>query len=409
MHHAVSQARYLSNRHLPAAANSIAYNRRSVRAGLVSVVVPAYNAAATVERTLSSVLNQSYSDLEVLVVDDGSRDETPVLVQRMAELDRRIKLLRKANGGLASARNHGIEHAQGEFIAPLDADDLWHPEKIKKQIAQMGDQIGLVYCWSRAIDEQDRVLFDVAPCTLRGNVYAALIIKSFVQSGAPLVRTCCVDRVRGYDAALASRGAACCEDLKFNLDVAEHYSFDLVPEFLFGHRLRAGSMSTDFDAMLRSHKVVIEEARARHPELPDRLFRWADAHQCREFGLSYLGQGRFLSGSKFLLKALAADPFTTVRYGSLRVFSRMCRSSSVGELLTSALCPSGREIAKRKFVDVDPAVPCGIPISPWTRKRLAYISQLYVRRGAPMPPDTDGDSSDDNRDRALQPFGQTAG
>src|SRR5712675_2734503 len=73
------------------------------RGGLVSVIIPAYNEAATVERTISSVLNQTYSDLEVLVVDDGSTDETAALVQRMADLDHRITLLQKANGGLVSA------------------------------------------------------------------------------------------------------------------------------------------------------------------------------------------------------------------------------------------------------------------------------------------------------------------
>jgi len=75
------------------------------RAGLVSVIIPAYNAAATVERTVSSVLNQTYSDLEVLVVDDGSTDQTAALVQSMADVDHRIRLLQKPNGGLASARN----------------------------------------------------------------------------------------------------------------------------------------------------------------------------------------------------------------------------------------------------------------------------------------------------------------
>src|SRR6202048_5145729 len=164
-------------------------------AGLVSVIIPAYNEAATVERTISSVRNQTYSDLEVLVVDDGSTDETAAIVQRLADMDHRITLLRKSNGGLVSARNYGVAHAGGEFIAPIDADDLWHPDKIKKQMVVMrdrGDQVGLVYCWSRAIDEWDRVLFDITPCIFRGNVYTALILRNFLSSGAPLVRRRCV-------------------------------------------------------------------------------------------------------------------------------------------------------------------------------------------------------------------------
>ncbi len=110
----------------------------ATRVGLVSVIIPAYNACVTVERTISSVVNQTYSNLEVLVVDDGSTDETALLVQRMADADPRIRLLQKPNGGLVSARNFGIAHASGEFIAPIDADDLWHPEKIAKQVRLPG-------------------------------------------------------------------------------------------------------------------------------------------------------------------------------------------------------------------------------------------------------------------------------
>jgi len=379
-----AKRQHLSKRHVPAA-RGVARRGSPGRAGLVSVIIPAYNDAATVERTISSALNQTYSNLEVLVVDDGSTDETALLVQRMADVDPRIKLLQKANGGLASARNHGIAHAGGEFIAPIDADDLWHAEKIKKQVAVMrdrGDRVGLVYCWSRAIDEQDRVLWDVAPCSLRGNVYAALIIRNFLPSGAPLVRRRCVERVGGYDATLPSRGATCCEDLKFNLDIAERFDFDLVPEFLFSYRVRAGSMSTNIDAMLRSRKVVIEEVRARHPELPDKLFRWASGHQHREFGLTYLSDGRLLIGARLLLRALREDPLATLRLGTERLLARFCRSNGSSELLRAKPHSDVADgIVKRKFLEVDPTAFCEPPRATWTRKRLAYLAEIPVARG----------------------------
>ena len=128
MHNAQIMSQSRSQERLPA---------RQVVPGRVSVIIPAYNAAATVERTIASVLNQSYTNLEVLVVDDGSTDETAALVQQMVDVAGRIRLLQKPNGGLVSARNHGIAHATGEFIAPVDADDLWHPQKIAKQVALM--------------------------------------------------------------------------------------------------------------------------------------------------------------------------------------------------------------------------------------------------------------------------------
>jgi glycosyltransferase involved in cell wall biosynthesis len=191
-----TKGQHPSKRPLPAG-RSYADRTSPNRAGLVSVIIPACNDAATVERTVSSVLNQTYSDLEVLVVDDGSTDQTAALVQSMADVDHRIRLLQKPNGGLASARNHGIAHAGGEFIAPIDADDLWHPEKIRNQMAVMrdrGDRVGLVYCWSRAIDEQDRVLWDVTQCNLRGSVYAALITRNFLSAAHPWLENAALKR-----------------------------------------------------------------------------------------------------------------------------------------------------------------------------------------------------------------------
>jgi glycosyltransferase involved in cell wall biosynthesis len=321
--------------------------------GLVSVLIPAYNAGRTIERTVSSALNQTYSNLEVLVVDDGSTDNTAILVRRMADVDHRIKVLQKANGGVVSARNHGIELAQGEFIAPLDADDLWHPKKLTKQVAAMRDHIGLVYCWSRAIDDQDRVLFDLAQCSLRGNVYSALIIKDFLHSGAPLIRRCCVDRVGGYDSALSF-----CEDFKFFLDIAERYDFDLVPEYLSAYRLHPGSLSKNMGAMLSSHKVVVDQAQAQHPELPAKLFRLAHAHRHLEFGLYYLSNGHVLTGSHLLIKALAGNPLANLRYGTMRVIARLTRSR-LGVLLPSTLRRGDHHIAGPQFMDADPTIALG--------------------------------------------------
>lgn len=352
--------------------------------GLVSVIIPAYNASATVERTISSVVNQTYSNLEVLVVDDGSTDETALLVQSMADADLRIRLLQKSNGGLVSARNFGIAHASGEFIAPIDADDLWHPEKIAKQVRLMrerGDRVGLVYCWSREIDAQDRVLWDISPCSLRGNVYAALIIRNFLSSGAPMVRKRCVEEVGDYDETLLARGANCCEDLKFNLDIAERFEFDFVPEFLFSHRVRAGSLSTDIEAMLRSQNVVTEEVRARHPELPNKVFRWANGHQHREFGLAYLSEGHLLTGARLLLRALREDPSATIRVGMARLFARFRRSGEFGEAL--AATPHSRPgggILKHHFLEVDPTAFCEPPRATWTRKRIVYLAELPFER-----------------------------
>ena len=106
----------------------------AARPCLVSVLIPAFNAQATLLQTLQSVERQSFGDLEVIVVDDGSRDDTARIAADFAARDTRFRLVRQANAGAAAARNAALALARGEWIAPLDADDLWHPDKLARQV-----------------------------------------------------------------------------------------------------------------------------------------------------------------------------------------------------------------------------------------------------------------------------------
>ena len=93
----------------------------------VSVIIPAYNAADTLAETLASVVAQTWPNVEVLVVDDGSTDATADIVEMIAEQHHQVRLIRQTNAGVAAARNAGLREARGDLVAPLDADDLWHP------------------------------------------------------------------------------------------------------------------------------------------------------------------------------------------------------------------------------------------------------------------------------------------
>src|SRR5215212_8531045 len=121
----------------------------------VSVVIPAYNAAGTLANTLASATDQTYRSLEILVVNDGSTDDTSSIVLRHSHVDPRIRLIEKSHGGVASARNLGIAQSAAPFVAFLDADDLWHPTKISKQMAVLNGcdaDTSLVYAPYRLID-----------------------------------------------------------------------------------------------------------------------------------------------------------------------------------------------------------------------------------------------------------------
>src|SRR5712671_4891186 len=106
---------------------------------LVSIILPVHDGEAYVGDTLDSALGQTYRNLEVIVVDDGSRDGTRAVVESFAIRDSRVHVIAQPNRGVADARNRAIAAARGEFIAPLDADDLWDPTKIERQVGRMID------------------------------------------------------------------------------------------------------------------------------------------------------------------------------------------------------------------------------------------------------------------------------
>ena len=112
---------------------------------LVSIIIPAFNAEGTIRQTLESVSAQTYRAIEVVIIDDGSSDRTTAIVEEFTANDPRFQLIRQSNAGVGVARNTGISHARGKYIAPLDADDLWMPEKVEQQVAGMeefGDKTG---------------------------------------------------------------------------------------------------------------------------------------------------------------------------------------------------------------------------------------------------------------------------
>ncbi|MGG8363830.1 glycosyltransferase family 2 protein, partial [Bacillus cereus] len=105
---------------------------------LVSVVIPLYNTEKYIEETMQSILDQTYKNIEIVIVDDGSKDQSPSIVKNLAEkYPGQVKYVHQKNQGVSVARNTGIENASGEYIAFLDSDDLWHPTKIEKQVESM--------------------------------------------------------------------------------------------------------------------------------------------------------------------------------------------------------------------------------------------------------------------------------
>lgn len=131
----------------------------------VSVITPAYNASRLIRETIESVIAQTYTDWEMIIVDDGSKDNTAEIVRSYAEKDSRIILIQQQNGGSSSARNNGLRHATGRYIALLDADDLWDSNFLEEMIRFMKEKNALVAHSSlRFIDEYTHPLFKPYTC-----------------------------------------------------------------------------------------------------------------------------------------------------------------------------------------------------------------------------------------------------
>lgn len=237
---------------------------------LVSVVIPAYNAAATLDETLRSVRAQTHRALEIIVVDDGSTDATAAIAQQHALADGRVLLLRQNNAGVAQARNHGWQRARADWVAFVDADDLWAPTKIERQLATLdsgGQRVGLVYCWFAKIDHASRIAGTQHNPRWQGDVMQPILLSNFIGNGSSaLIRREALAAAGGFDAGLQARGAHGCEDYLLYFRIAEAWHFALVPQRLVGYRWLPDNMSSNRPRMLRSWLLVQDEMLARHPE-----------------------------------------------------------------------------------------------------------------------------------------------
>jgi len=246
---------------------------------VVSVVVPAYNAETWLPLTLESACQQTLREIEILVVDDDSSDRTAEVVREFSARDPRVRLIHRKNGGVGAARNTAIAEARGRYIAPLDADDLWAPEKLAAQVACMeagGEQMGMCYCWSEKIDARGQRITAGFPFEIEGSVLRPLVLRNFVGSGSvPMFRAAALAKVGHYLERSEQGGEQGCEDWDLSLRIAEHYQIGLVRRCLVGYRQIANCMSLNAEGMSRSYQVIIARAKARDTGLPPAVFRWS--------------------------------------------------------------------------------------------------------------------------------------
>jgi glycosyltransferase involved in cell wall biosynthesis len=212
----------------------------------VSVITPTYNYGRYIAGAIESVLGQTLSDLELIVIDDGSTDDTPEVVQHYRG-DGRLRYFRVDRIGHAAARNVGVRLAQAPLVAFLDADDLWLPRKLERQAAVFRDvpTLGVVYTRALWIDEAGRELEREQPPLCRGDVLDELFRSNVVCLSSALVRADVFHKVGLFDEALPLA-----VDFDLWLRVAMHYRFDYVDAPLVKYRVGHGQLSRRLEERL---------------------------------------------------------------------------------------------------------------------------------------------------------------
>lgn len=277
-----------------------------------TVVIPAFNSAWSIGRTIASVLAQTWRDFELIVVDDGSTDNVAETVAAFAEADPRVRMVRQANRGLARARNRGIEEARSDAVALIDADDLWHPRFLEKLVAALEEcpDAPFAYAFSFRVDIDDRLIASPPwKKTPRHDFVGLLTVNSVGNGSAALYRREALLAVGGFDETLKLRDAQGAEDWKLCLQLAARGQPVLVPEYLVGYRLVETGMSQAQPArQLHAIRTVISDIRSQFPDVPERHFVDARTMMTGWLLPAFARQGQLGTILKLLITAYGGNP-----------------------------------------------------------------------------------------------------
>lgn len=212
----------------------------------ISVVIPAYNAAAFLPRCLKSVFAQTLAPEEVIVVDDGSTDNTAAVAAGLG-----ARVVRRKNGGLSAARNTGIQHAAGEWIALLDADDMWAAEKLQRQVASIGSRTVLVYTGIRIFDDSGTREYSLAisPTAAR----RVLRYSNPISPSTVIVRRDAVMQDGGFREDIRA-----CEDWEMWVRLQRMGQFEAIPDPLTDYYVYSNSLSANPERMLLALDRILD-------------------------------------------------------------------------------------------------------------------------------------------------------
>lgn len=315
---------------------------------LVSVIVPARNAEATLSETLASVGAQTYTNLEIVVVNDGSTDRTPEIAADFAATDARARVISIPHSGVAVARNTGAASTSGPLLAPIDADDLWHPRYLETLVNLMQaapEPPAFAYAPCRLIDSGSNVIGSGLNAGAEGTVVYRMLFINLVGNGSGMIMArSAFEAIGGYDVRLHAAGCQGCEDYLLQLGLAGHGPACAARQFLIGYRKRDGAMSRDVEIMADSRRLARQLHAQAFPHLvpPPWLDRWIRALELIATARNHWSAGRRLQAARAFGHVMMTDPTAAIVVLRTRIHSAL-----------RTLWPRS-PVAPVAFLDIDP-------------------------------------------------------
>lgn len=282
---------------------------------LVSVVIATYNMGQYLDQAVDSILGQSWRNLEVIVVDDGSTDNTPDVMQRYQQ-EPRVRYQRNPNQGQPKAKNCGIKLAKGDFIAFCDADDFWEPNKLEVQMPLFANPaVGVVYSEVSNIDENNqRYTRPANEVRHSGKVTNQILIENFIPFGTAVIRRACVEKNGMFDEEFRM-GIDWDLWLRYSLD----WEFAYSPERTYVYRVWSGQMSGNYRGRYDFAIRILNKFVDANGDKLDRAYvrkAWADMYIRK--GVVYARrEHRFWMPLKYILRGLLLDPLMLHGWKSL--------------------------------------------------------------------------------------------
>jgi len=275
----------------------------------VSVIIPTYNRRDAVQRALESAFSQTYRDFEVLVIDDGSTDDTRSVLEGRAG----VRYLFQENAGPAKARNLGICQARADLIAFLDSDDVWWPEFLKTQVEVMDRyrEVALV-CARSAVGKKTSRYFPLAQDVIVGDLYPKLYEESFMRTPATVVRRSCLLAVGCFNEAYSWS-----EDQDLWLRIAKQHQIAYVNRCLVNIGRQGDNISSDLLRPLDVHLRVAVEVLERNfdaSRIPRTVYRDRMAKRYMQFSRLFFARGDNAQGWSCIRRALESNPYSLRPY-----------------------------------------------------------------------------------------------